>query len=171
MNQLPQSAPVLAGLAALLLAGCTGVGPPRYPLNALAPGDNGIRVYELTDEGLTPPKPLSTDRKALDGFMDSYHSYEDWEGAATVDFIVDETGVPRQVQLVYASEADYGDVAARTVATWRYAPGTVKGLPVRVHVQAPLFNGYTSSYSDMFMEGGPPMGPPRAPASGTVSPK
>lgn len=160
-----------AAVAALLLAGCSGLESVQGPLNSFAPGEHAVRVYELTDPGLKPPRPLSTDRKMLDGFVYDHHDGEDWEGAATVDFIVDEAGVPRQVQLVYASEADYGAVAAREVARWRYAPGTMAGQPVRVHVQAPLINGSSSSYSDMFLEGGPPMGPPRAPASGTVSAK
>lgn len=161
----------IAGLAALLLAGCSSPGSLPGPLNAFAPGDHPVRVYELTDPGLQPPKPLSTDRRLLDGFTYDHHDGEDWEGMATVDFIVDETGVPREVRLAYASEPDYGAVAVRAVSRWRYAPGTIAGQPVRVHVQAPLVNGSSSSYSDMFLEGHPPMPPGSGPASGTVVPQ
>ena len=160
-----------AGLAGWLLVGCSGVGPVTGPLNSFAPGDQSVRIYELTDPTLKPPRPLSTDRRLIDGFVYDHHDGEDWEGAATVDFIVDETGVPRQVQLVYASEPDYGAVAARAVARWRYAPGTVAGQAVRVHVQAPLINGSSSSYSDMFLESGPPMAPPREQQSRAVVPQ
>jgi TonB family protein len=147
-------------MAVMLLAGCTGLETPQFPLNALAPEERGLRVYELTDPGLSPPKPLSTERRLLDQFTYTQHGDEDWEGAATVDFIVDEKGLPREVRLVYASEPDYGAVAVRTVAQWRYSPGTMDGQPVRVHVQAPLLNGASSSYSSAFHDAGAPGSPP-----------
>ena len=155
----PVFAAVGAGLAAWLLAGCTGVGPQNYPLNPLAPGDHSIPVVEVTDPSLTQPIPLSTDQRRLERFTSDHHLGEDWQGFATVDFIIDEKGVPRSVQTVYASEPDYGAAAAATVARWSFTPGSVPGRLVRVHLQVPLTSGSVPGYSSPYQAGGLPGAP------------
>jgi len=155
----PGFAAVGAGLAAFLLAGCSGVGPADTPLNPLAPGDNGIPVVEVTDPALTQPIPLSTDQRRLERFTSDNHLGEDWQGFATVDFIIDEKGVPRSVQTVSATEPDFGAAAAATVAHWRFTPGSVKGSLVRVHLQAPLSSGSVPGYSSPYDAGGLPGAP------------
>jgi TonB family protein len=157
------------GVLALLLTGCTGLGPPDRPLNPLAPDDRGIPVVEVTDPSLTQPIPLATDQKRLDRFTSDNHLGEDWQGFATVDFIIDEKGVPRGVQTIYASEPDFGAAAAATVAHWRFTPGSVQGRLVRVHLQAPLTSGNTPGYSSPYQDAGAP-GSPAGSTSHSMTP-
>ncbi len=159
-----------AGLAVWLLAGCTGVGPQDGPLNPLAPGDAGIPVVEVTDPALTQPIPLQTDQKRLERFTSDNHLGEDWQGFATVDFIIDEKGVPRSVQIVSATEPDFGAAAAATVAHWRFTPGSIKGSVVRVHLQAPLSSGSVPGYSSPYQAGGLP-GTPAGSTSHSMRPQ
>jgi hypothetical protein len=152
------------------MTGCSGLGPQNYPLNPLAPGDRAIPVLEVADPTLTQPIPLSTDQKRLERFTSNNHLGEDWQGFATVDFIIDEKGVPRGVQTIYASEPDFGAVAAETVAHWRFTPGSVKGRVVRVHLQAPLTSGYTPGYNSPYDAGGLP-GAPAGSTSHSMAPQ
>jgi hypothetical protein len=61
-----------------------------------------------------------------------------WKASATVDFIVDEHGIPRQVFFPTATDPLYGEAAAISVSRWRYVPGMKKGKPMRVHLQVNL---------------------------------
>ena len=53
-------------------------------------------------------------------------------GEAEIAFIVNAKGQPEEVQIFTATNALFGEAAAKAVSQWRYKPGTKNGVPVRV---------------------------------------
>jgi len=54
------------------------------------------------------------------------------EGVVEIVFLVDEKGVPQEVQVATATSKDFGDAAAEAIRQWRYQPGKKDGAAVRV---------------------------------------
>lgn len=53
-------------------------------------------------------------------------------GVATVHFIVEQDGSTSEVQVESATNLPFGNAAKEAVQSWRFAPGLIDGLPVRV---------------------------------------
>lgn len=63
---------------------------------------------------------------------------KDVSGSVIVDFIVDETGMPRDIHAVRGTDNAFAIAATNAVAEWRFEPGIKGGRPVRTHLQVPL---------------------------------
>ncbi len=61
-----------------------------------------------------------------------------WMGEATIGFVVDETGIPRDVHLVEATEVECVAPAIAAVRQWKFFPGRVDNQPVRVALEVPI---------------------------------
>lgn len=59
-------------------------------------------------------------------------------GQAIMAFIVDETGVPRDIHPVVVTDVECGVEAAAAVAKWRFKPGLKAGQAVRVAMEVPI---------------------------------
>jgi TonB family protein len=126
---------------AILAGGCSNPGSdftltavdPNYALNVIGPNEPGVPVYELSElnaapvpiERIAPRYPLSLRRAGQ-------------SGSATVDFLVDEHGVTRNVYCISGTDGLFGISAVRCVAQWRFRPGIKNGLRVRTHMQVPI---------------------------------
>jgi protein TonB len=73
--------------------------------------------------GASPDYPLWARRRGI-------------EGSALLRFVVDAEGRVSQVRVVSTEgSARFGDVARRTIDTWRFEPATKDGRPVAVKCQ------------------------------------
>jgi len=61
-----------------------------------------------------------------------------WMGEATVGFVVDERGIPRDVHLIKSTERKCGARAMDAVRQWRFSPGRLNGQVVRVALEVPI---------------------------------
>jgi TonB family protein len=59
-------------------------------------------------------------------------------GEVKVGFVLDSTGVPRDLYVVSSTNKGFEAAAVRAVSTWRFKPGTVDGVPVYVRMIAPI---------------------------------
>lgn len=59
-------------------------------------------------------------------------------GFAVTEFVVNESGVPTQVQIVRASDRAFADSALVAMKQWRFSPGLKNGVAVPVREQIPL---------------------------------
>lgn len=55
-------------------------------------------------------------------------------GRVEVAFIINEKGLPEEVQIAMATNAAFGEAAAKAVKSWRFKPGKLEGKPVRVAI-------------------------------------
>lgn len=53
--------------------------------------------------------------------------------SAEIEFVVDSTGTPElgEARVLHANNPDFADAALRALATWRYRPALLHGVPVR----------------------------------------
>lgn len=59
-------------------------------------------------------------------------------GFAVTEFIVDESGIPTQVQIVRTSDRTFADAALVAMKQWRFSPASKAGVAVRCREQIPL---------------------------------
>jgi protein TonB len=59
-------------------------------------------------------------------------------GEVLVGFIVDSTGLVRDVHAVRSSRREFADEAVRAVLQWKFSPGRRSGVPVNTRMQVPL---------------------------------
>jgi hypothetical protein len=126
----------LIGLLLLPLPGCVQPSDLALPLHPFVATDQDVPIIEKGDAA---PRPtlLTQDTAPLAEFA-RLSAGTLWKASATVDFIVDEHGIPRQVFFSTATDPLYGEAAAISVSRWRYTPGLKKGKPMRVHMQVSL---------------------------------
>lgn len=53
--------------------------------------------------------------------------------SAEIEFVVDTTGAPElgHARVLHANDPNFADAAMRALATWRYSPALLHGVPVR----------------------------------------
>jgi hypothetical protein len=53
--------------------------------------------------------------------------------SAEIEFVVDTTGAPElgEARVLHANNPNFADAALRALATWRYRPALLHGVPVR----------------------------------------
>jgi TonB family protein len=59
-------------------------------------------------------------------------------GQATVGFVIDTQGIPRELYIVSSSNKAFEKVSLMCVSKWQFKPGTVDGIPVAVRMQVPV---------------------------------
>jgi TonB family protein len=59
-------------------------------------------------------------------------------GSATISFIVDRDGTPKEIKVVASTGADFAQACVAAVAQWRFKPGSIKGVPVRTRVEVAI---------------------------------
>lgn len=90
----------------------------------------GGRIYQVGDEGLTPPRVVSQvkaqyTREAMDAKI---------QGSVMLELEVSETGLPENIQVTQKLDDGLDMNAVNAVAQWRFAPGRKGGQRVRVQV-------------------------------------
>ncbi len=91
------------------MKGIYGVGEIDYPLTPI------VQMH--------PVYPMVAKRQEIEGWV-------------KVNFLVNETGRVEQVSIVDAQPKDIFDRAVKqTVSAWRFKPGTVDGIPVKVRAE------------------------------------
>jgi TonB family protein len=60
------------------------------------------------------------------------------EGAAVIEFFLNEYGEPRLPRVLSATNPAFGYAAAHAVSQWRFEPPTVDGQPVVMRVAVPF---------------------------------
>lgn len=75
---------------------------------------------------MPPPYPMRAQRRNLEGFV-------------RVRFLVDEQGMVSSIEIVESKPAKIFDrTVLNTVSKWRFKPGTVEGVPVKVMLEVPV---------------------------------
>jgi protein TonB len=59
-------------------------------------------------------------------------------GQATMGFIVDENGIPRDIHPVSTTHAECSEAAAAAIRKWRFTPGKKNGAAARVMLDVPI---------------------------------
>lgn len=59
-------------------------------------------------------------------------------GSATVEFIVDATGTPRNLKIINTSNPAFGRSAMAAVTKWKFRPGVVDGKPASTRLTVPF---------------------------------
>ncbi len=130
----PKSLLVAAGLLAAL-AGCTTTKASRAPVKPEA--HFTIAHFKLSQVDVRPEVASAA---AFDSPLDS--SGDPVAGYATVQFIVDQDGMPREVQCVEASNAEFARAAAATVTNSSFRPGQKGGEAVATMAEERFRVGY-----------------------------
>ena len=125
--------------AALWLCGCetkpatTSSNPPA-PAAAPAVAERPpAPVYDITQVAIMPKI-----RTRVPAVFPAELRRAGVGGEVVVDFIVDETGKPFDIQVTQATHPAFGAAAAEAVKQWTFTPGMMDGRPVRTRMQAPL---------------------------------
>lgn len=79
---------------------------------------NQVDVQPVLKRTAAPNYPSSSRRDGLGGTAD-------------IAFLVSAKGVPEQVQVMSATNAEFGEAAQEAVRQWRFKPGSKDGKPVR----------------------------------------
>jgi protein TonB len=83
-------------------------------------------IFEVDDLD-TPPQPLSR----ISPMYPPRARIKGIEGKVSLEFVVDETGSVRDIEITHAIPPDLFDAAARrAVKRWRFKPGVKDGRPV-----------------------------------------
>ncbi len=131
-----EGTPLLMASALLaVLAGCTTTKGSRAPMKADA--HFTIAHFKMSQVDV-PPEVASA--AAFDFPLDL--SGDAVAGYATVQFIIDQDGMPREVQCVEASDAEFARAAAATVTNSRFCPGQKGGEAVATMVEERFKVGY-----------------------------
>jgi TonB family protein len=137
----------MAVLFGLVLGGCETTAVKTGPANAAQLGS--LRpLNPFTDESedkmkvpiseMTGVSVIPVVRNRVDVRYPTAMRKSGIQGAAVVDFIVDEAGAAREVHAVQATNSEFAAAAVNSVAQWRFKPGEKNGQPVRTHMQVPI---------------------------------
>lgn len=97
-----------------------------------------VRVYPLS-KGISPPIPIYK--------PDPQFIREDqalgFAGAVTLSLIVDEKGIPRNIEILRPLGGGLDEETMRTVSTWKFEPAKKDGQPVAIQVEVQVqFHSY-----------------------------
>lgn len=120
----------LAILAAALAA---------IPLPAQTPSADSARVYELHEVEVLPrPQNAPELAAALQQGYPAHLRDAGVGGEVHVEFVVGTDGVPREVQVLSASDSSFGAPTVRALSALRFSPAQVQGRAVAVRVTQPI---------------------------------
>jgi protein TonB len=85
-------------------------------------------VLDHTPEAVRQPQPIYP--------MEARHSGE--SGEVVVAFVVDESGRVLNPHVVSSSDPVFEEPTRRAIEQWRFAPGTLHGVPVRFRMSVPV---------------------------------
>lgn len=118
----------LLGLAGALVASPLSAASEVY---GTTPGVSKVSRIKGMDsapvpvERVTPVYPREMREKGIQGF-------------ATVDVLVDSSGLPREITLVSATSREFGERALTAARGWRFEPAKAQGQPISARVQLPF---------------------------------
>lgn len=100
---------------------------------------DSVRVYELAEVEVIPrPRNAAEFMAALRQGYPTHLRASRVEGTVEVAFVVGPDGVPRSARVAESTEAGFDSVTLSAVGMLRFAPATVAGRPVSVHVTQPV---------------------------------
>lgn len=102
----------------------------RRAKEALPPGPATLTIEEVDDWPVL--------RKEISPKTPARLEQERRTGQATMAFIVDEQGTPRDVHALVTTHAECAAAAAAVIRQWRFKPGHKTGRPVRTAIEATL---------------------------------
>lgn len=109
------------------------------PAAAQQPPADSARVYELHEVEVLPrPQNAADFAMALRDAYPAHLRASRVEGAVQVAFIVGPDGVPHSARVAESTEPGFDSVTVASVGVLRFAPATVAGRPVAVHVVQPV---------------------------------
>ena len=94
-----------------------------------ATGNKDEHVYQLSDEGITPPRlihQVSPDYNGAKGVA--------VKGSVAVAIIISSEGVPKNPQVVKGLDPEVDRSAVEAIKQWRFAPAEKEKKPVAVKV-------------------------------------
>lgn len=119
--------------ASLPLVVCSGCGTPVRddvsPRNAKP--ITGPMVW------MTPPVDWDVPPRLLRGDEPIYpvsRLIANQSGAATLEYVIDEKGVPTEIRIVSATHKYFGFHSVIALRTWRFSPAIKDGKPVKARV-------------------------------------
>jgi TonB family protein len=131
----------LVVLGALLLVSVAAVGSAKTLVIQETQAQNAEgakpygKVYHL-DKDVTPPKLISSVQPE---FPESErNSKSKYEGTCLVGFVVDESGTPRDINVIRSLRADFDAKAVEAVEQYRFTPAMKAGEPVAVTLKVEL---------------------------------
>ena len=87
---------------------------------------NAVTLDSLSDEGGTPPRPISQ--------VEPRYTYEAMlrkiEGVVTLEAVVLPDGAPTGIRVIRPLDPDLDEVAVAALRRWRFTPATVRGQQV-----------------------------------------
>jgi len=118
----------------LLVSGCVTVEfyngtPSKYVKEAIIRGE----VVEYPELDI-PPEPIEQRSPEYPNVWKK----SPIDGYANLVFVVDETGIPTQIQAEEATDRSFALSAIHALKFWRFKPGILDGKPVKVLVRVPL---------------------------------
>ena len=105
---------------------------PGNPGRPIGPGPGGLPVslemLDRTPEAVRQPQPIYPSAARQTGE----------NGEVVVTFVVDESGRVLNPHVVSSSDPIFEEPTLRAIGQWRFAPGTVHGVPVRFRMSVPV---------------------------------
>lgn len=101
---------------------------------ALTPVKNELKLkgsYILVGEAAVRPVIV---KATTPHYPSSLRLYSELVGEVEVVFIINEKGIPEEVQAVSANDIEFAKAALEAVRQWRFKPGMKDGKPARVLV-------------------------------------
>jgi protein TonB len=87
-----------------------------------------LEVLDHTPEAVKQPQPIYP--------IDAKNTGE--SGEVVVTFVVDESGRVLNPHVVSSTDPVFEEPTVRAIGQWRFAPGTVHGIPVRFRMSVPV---------------------------------
>jgi len=128
---------LLAGIAAMLLAGCSTpatVQPASVSDASTTPEVSGVS-YDIND---VDQKPVPLNMMAHPPEYPLVFKRKGINGSAIINFIVTAKGDATEVQVVAATQPEFGEAAKAAVERWRYKPAKKNGVAVACWMQIPI---------------------------------
>jgi TonB family protein len=100
---------------------------------------------KMSDVTFPPTPQYDVPPKFISGNAPIYpitYALHHMPGVAVVDFVIDEHGATRDIQVVSATYVSFGSHAVIAIRNWRFEPARKNGKPVAAHVQREMYFGY-----------------------------
>jgi periplasmic protein TonB len=122
-----------AALAAMVVASIFGCATAPNPTPVANATSFAGRYINLADADVKPHPIYMHKPKYPAGFRAA-----GIEGLAITTFVLDESGVPTQVQFSHATDLAFGQAAVDAVCHWRFSPAMKDGWAVACLMEIPV---------------------------------
>lgn len=132
----------LTCIVVLLVCGCASPGAPYISPGVVTPALSQVDVSaynaEIRRQGLRhhcPDGMCDTLPELVVGYAPMYPEgalYAGVSGEATIVFVVDERGVPTNLQVESSTAPEFSSAAIAALEKWRFRPSSLDGEPIRV---------------------------------------